>query len=680
MAPTFHHHPNRSVVSELGNDESEYTPEIDGIRAIAVLAVIFYHAGFSAFGGGYVGVDVFFVISGYLISGILFRALAKDSFSLLEFYERRMRRILPALFTVLLICIPVSWQFLMPAELNSFSNSLVASTLFSANLWFWRLPTGYFGHDTDLMPLLHLWSLAIEEQFYLLFPAAIIACWALGRRWILPAIVVAFSVSLLLYIATASLAPSASFYFLPMRAWELLMGAILAHYGATRLRAKTSERAKELLAIAGMICIILPIVIVQKYIGFPWLWAFPVTIGTVLVIAFAPASPLVGGLLAWRPLVGVGLISYSAYLWHQPLFAFGRIITFNAISTVHSLLLIGVAMLLAFLTWRFIETPFRNRTNFSRTQIFVGASAAMGALLAIGLAGWWTKGFPQRFAADDQVIAGMGLAYATELKNCMDPVTAAQPSAKRCTAGGKQPPTIALLGDSHAAASASALADALKGRPQSAILFTHAACPPVINDRVLVDDEYACGAYNRAALSSILADKKIHTIIIGARWTYYLKHTWFDNREGGIEAGPVETPSTSAQTKAMAFAFRDIVERLIRDGRRVVLIYPIPEQGWNVPDYLVMSKRLGRHVTEISTSYAIFHERNAASYAALDAIGDFPQITRLYPARHLCDSFVKNRCATTQRGQPLYFDDNHLSRTGAIVALPELAQIIDDSR
>jgi len=371
-----------------------YRREIDGLRALAVLPVILYHAGFAWIPGGFVGVDVFFVISGYLITSIIVAELETGRFTLAGFYERRARRILPALFLVLLVCLPVAWWLLLPAELVDFGKSLAAVAGFVSNILFW-LQTDYFAATAEQIPLLHTWSLAVEEQYYLLFPLLLLLTWGLGKRWVL---------GLLILIALLSLAwaewlwrqsVEANFYLLPSRAWELMLGALAAFY----LRQNRVEQGTfaQVASLLGLGMLLLAIFGLHQGIPFPSLYALLPTLGAVLLIVFATPATWVGQWLGNQVLVGIGLISYSAYLWHQPLFVFARI---QAIEEPSAGLMAGLSvltLLLAYVSWRWVEKPLRERSRFSRQQIFV--MAALGSLLFVAIGVWLVvmDGLPGRF-------------------------------------------------------------------------------------------------------------------------------------------------------------------------------------------------------------------------------------------------------------------------------------------
>ncbi len=652
--------------------QSQYRPEIDGLRAIAVLAVMLYHAGFSAFGGGYTGVDIFFVISGYLITGIIARGLDDQSFTWTGFIERRARRILPALFVMLAACVPVAWWFLLPDALESFSASLGTSALFVGNLYFWRIMGGYFGLTTDLMPLRHLWSLAVEEQYYLLFPPLLmLARWFAHLKREALAMVLLLA-SLVLCAMAGHMAPAANFYLLPMRAWEFLAGGLLALREMRVSRSEDASRRADAFAFMGVGAIIAPVFLLDQTSGFPWPWALPTVVGTALFIAFAHPSRGAGRMLALPPFVGIGLISYSAYLWHQPLIAFSRVISLNAPTPLELIAVLGGALGLATLSWRTVEQPFRQRDRFSRRAIVTSGMIGSVALATMGGAGWITHGAPERLTATDQALATMNADYVTRIERCMAIITAFTPPPAPCITGRAGPVRIAVLGDSHAAAIEPAVTDAANGAGVRAIHFAHAGCPPVLSADALTTAQQPCPVFNDGALCQIVANRAVTTVILAARWTAYIERSYYDNGEGGVELGTMGPPADAGQRATIAKSCRAVVDRLRAAGKRVILIYPIPEPGWDVPRTIVKAHLLGKAAPLLTTSSARFRARNANAYAALDAIGARPGLTQLYPARALCDTAVPGRCITMAGFTPLYFDDDHLSAEGARFALAEL--------
>jgi peptidoglycan/LPS O-acetylase OafA/YrhL len=371
----------------------KYRAEIDGLRTIAVIPVILFHAGISIFRGGYVGVDIFFVISGFLITSIIARELEENRFSIVKFYERRARRILPALFAVLLVSLPFAWALLMPDDLLDFGKSVVSVCLFVSNLYFWR-SSGYFDAAAEGKPLLHTWSLAVEEQYYVLFPLMLMVLWRLGRKRTFYIVCAMALGSLVMSEWAWRHAPTANFFLAPTRAWELFAGSICALW-----RLDKAERPNGPLAWLGLALIAFSIFVYDEHTPFPSVYALVPVVGTALIILFATSATRVGQLLSTRPMVAIGLISYSAYLWHQPILAFARHYWMSSLSPMFGLLLAAISLAVAYPSWRYIEAPFRRpaATGFNRKQIFGFAAAGLAGFAAIGAWGIATNGAMFRF-------------------------------------------------------------------------------------------------------------------------------------------------------------------------------------------------------------------------------------------------------------------------------------------
>lgn len=381
-----------------------YRPEIDGLRALAVVPVILFHAGFELFSGGYVGVDIFFVISGYLITTLLIADLDRGSFSLVDFYQRRARRILPALFLVILCCLPVAWVMLTPQAMEDFARSLVAAATFTSNILFWQ-QNGYFDSAAELKPLLHLWSLAVEEQYYILYPLLLMLIWRAGRWPLLVVLGVLAAASLAMASWGAYHSPKAAFYLLPTRGWELLLGAFCAFYLHRQVPARQSWHG--LAGILGIAMILLSVFLYDASTPTPGLSILLPTLGAALIILFTRQGSVAGALLSHRAMVGIGLISYSAYLWHQPLLAFAKI----QLGSVHlpmpyAAVLIVATFVLAVLSWRLVEQPFRNKRRFTTPRILWQSSLGLMVLVAVGSVALASQGNLYRYTSAQMRILG----------------------------------------------------------------------------------------------------------------------------------------------------------------------------------------------------------------------------------------------------------------------------------
>ena len=367
-----------------------YRREIDGLRAIAIIPVIFFHLGTKLFSGGFVGVDIFFVISGYLITSIILAEIEIGDFQLISFYERRARRILPPLFVIMVVSLPFAWFFLPQRNMKLFSETLVAVPTFMSNILFWKT-SGYFETPTELNPLLHTWSLAVEEQYYLLFPLFLITTWKFGKQKILITLFILACVSLFISQWASSTAPSFSFYMLPTRGWELLIGVFLAFYLQRKNRLE-NHLFSQLFSLIGFSLLLISFLFFSEKTPFPGFYAMVPTIGAALVILYANSQTVIGKLLGRRELVALGLLSYSAYLWHQPLLAFSRFIGFDTSSNYVLVILFIIIFVLSFFTWRYVERPFREKQKFSRKNIFSYAIFFSFLFIVMGIFGYFKNG------------------------------------------------------------------------------------------------------------------------------------------------------------------------------------------------------------------------------------------------------------------------------------------------
>lgn len=378
----------------------KYRAEIDGLRALAVVPVILFHAGFETFGGGFVGVDIFFVISGYLITTIIIEDLEKNRFRLIDFYERRSRRILPALFFVMLTFIPVSWMWMLPDPLENFGQSVVAATL-SANNILLYLTAGYWDLASEFKPLLHTWSLGIEEQYYIIFPFLLFATWRYGRSRALFFIIFLAAISFVFGEWLSRESPGAAFYLIHTRAWELLAGSIVAF-----VVQKQGVQKNNLLSLIGLLAIFFSVFTYNKTTPIAGVYTIVPVFGAILLILYADKETFIARILGSRALVAIGLISYSAYLWHQPLLAFAKIYRKTELTLSINITLIFTTFLLSYFSWRFIEKPFRNKSKISG-KIF-SAAILTSAIILIGFGysahksqGFLSRGFDYSVASPD---------------------------------------------------------------------------------------------------------------------------------------------------------------------------------------------------------------------------------------------------------------------------------------
>ncbi len=463
----------------IERDVIRYRPDIDGLRALAVLPVVFYHFQIWPFTGGFVGVDIFFVISGYLITSLIHGEMEQGSFTIVHFYERRIRRIFPALFAVIsaVACVAAA-ILLFPIDLIRFGHSVMATVVFGSNFLF-KNAAGYFDTVAERKPLLHTWSLAVEEQFYVLFPAMLYFLRRAGQRaqfWVIVAILVA---SLALAIYQVPHAPEAAFYLLPDRAWELMLGAVLA---IGNFPLPKQRWLREILALIGVALIAFAVFTYNTETPFPGWAAIPPCLGAALLIyAGSGGTSLIGAGLSSAPLVGVGLISYSFYLWHWPLRVFAQYALFRPLMLREKAALIVVSALLAFISWRFIERPFRGRNEFfSRRMIFTLAAVASVVLFAAGYAVTLNHGLTFRYPKNMQLILKQAIRKDPPKQDgCFGTPLFKSKDGLICTFGTHDvKPSFAFWGDSHATMLLPVIGDRALAAHKQGLFIKHGACRP----------------------------------------------------------------------------------------------------------------------------------------------------------------------------------------------------------
>ncbi len=384
----------------------KYRPDIDGLRALAVLPVILFHAGFATFSGGFIGVDVFFVISGYLITAIILAELEQGKFSIVNFYERRARRILPALFVIMLVSFIFGYFLLMPDEFKNLGQSLVATSLFSNNVLL-GITSGYWDLASEFKPLLHTWSLGVEEQYYVIIPVLLLIFWKIGKSSIVYLLWSIFFASLIFAVWFVNISPKWSFYLLPTRAWEICIGALAAIYSTKYSQLIENIKYSSHFSLLGLILILTSIFVFDSAVLSPGLLLLIPTIGAVLIIVFCRPNSIAFSVLGNRVVVFIGLLSYSLYLWHQPIFAYLRAYSVEYPSSFSFLALIPFVFLLSFITWKFVESPFRNKSLFSRNFVFLYSVLGTLVFILIGLYLNKSYGMASRVFYDGVVVADM---------------------------------------------------------------------------------------------------------------------------------------------------------------------------------------------------------------------------------------------------------------------------------
>ncbi len=642
--------------------------DIDGLRAVAILPVLLFHAHIPGVGGGFVGVDVFFVISGYLITGILLKDIARDRFSILRFYERRVRRIFPALMAMLAVVAAVSYARLLPQELRPLARSLIAATLFVSNIFFYR-QVGYFNGASELKPLLHTWSLAVEEQFYIFFPLYL---WAAFKKLSRPAVVKLTTALALASLALATWAawksPKAAFFLAPHRANELLIGALLA---LDAVPVPSRQRSRDLLSLAGLALIVGAVVGYSDATPFPGLTALLPCVGAGAIIhAGKDGRSLVGRWLGTRPMVFIGLISYSLYLWHWPILALARTCLMRPLTGLEVAGALGAAFLLAVLSWRFVERPFRGPDAVAgRRGIFALAGLAMLGCLAFGRLGY--SGAARRF---DRAT----LAAVTEPEDfdCLGRATS--PEANVCPIGAPAAahPTFAVWGDSHARVFYRHLDKLAAARGEAGLFFGSNGCAPLLGVR-LVESEAApgfsndCAAQNRNAFAAITGDPGIREVVLVARWPYYLWGTGFGadrfHRTAILDPGGARLSRPQIAERAVR-----TVQALLAAGKTVYLVETVPELTVDALAVCGRALLFHRSLAGFDQPRQPVEDRAAPLRAIADRLASEPGFHFVTTHDLFCDAAD---CRFQRDGRPLYVDNNHVGPLAGPLLEPRLAPI-----
>jgi peptidoglycan/LPS O-acetylase OafA/YrhL len=619
----------------------KYRREIDGLRAFAVIPVILYHADMGLIPGGFVGVDIFFVISGYLITTIILEDLDSGRFSILRFYERRLRRIAPALLFVCLACLPFAALWMLPSEFKAFGKGLFHTLLMVSNFELWG-DISYFAAKNELKPLLHTWSLSVEEQFYLFFPAVL---WGM-RHWRKPrgfyAVAALALSSLLLTWPISSFDPAANFYLPFTRIWEPAVGALLAIYGVQNIRL--AAWARSILASAGLAAIIACCLLLRSTAYYPGVATLAPCMGALLVIAFASPDNLAGRLLGMPWIVGIGLISYSLYLWHQPIFAFARLRWTDTPPAWLYLVLIGLTFVLAIFSYRFVETPFRRGDRIGRKTTVTLSGLMASLLIALGVYVAEADGFPGRdpglFAIREPSIGISSACNGAILATCVT-----DPS-----------PAMAVWGDSFAMHLVDGIIASVSPDEGSIMQLNMGKCGPFSDIAPALPDLPAewpmgCINHNAAVRAYLSSSSSMRYVVLASQFHTYLEDSRLMTSRGEIVDSDYEM-------------VRDDLEKTLgwlrSVGLKPVVFAPPPRSGRDFGlcvsrAYLLEMPSDGCAMTRA--------EQRAHDHAVLRLMTD---ISQRYPVVSL-ENYLCNQatCRVIDRDIPIYRDDGHFSKQGS---------------
>lgn len=637
----------------------KYRAEIDGLRALAVVPVILFHAGFELFSGGFVGVDVFFVISGYLITTILIEDIENKRFSIINFYERRARRILPVLFFVMLVCIPFAWMWMLPNQMKDFSQSFVAVSLFASNIFFWRESGGYFAAAAEEKPLLHTWSLAVEEQYYVLFPIFLFLAWRFGKNRVFWMIVVMATISLLFSEWGWRNKAIANFYLAPTRAWELFAGSLAAF-----IVQKQGVKKSNSLALLGLAAIVFSIFYYDESTPFPSFYALMPVIGAAFIILFAQQDTFVNIFLKVKPMVVIGLISYSAYLWHFPVFAFQKVLWLEH-DFFRSLLSISFIFFLSYLSWRFIEKPFRIM-NLSKVFVFINSIVIAALFITLGVFGTTSEGFKGRFEHEftQNIYFDMKLSNT----NCKDKYPELFSSFECSLTDKENLPSIAVVGDSHSLI----LYESLKEKMpyKNIIRLKYASCFPFVNDELLHRTENCIEAQKR--LKYFLSiNPQIEVVILSGYWGYLMSGGFSDE---GIN-WRIHDKINNDDVRTFVINAKEFFEETNIPQRQFYLIQDYPDLDFSpercnktlLPVLRIRSKRC-------SMSYEKYSQRQQiVEPVMMKILGSYQNIHYVNVTKIFCNI---EKCHIVANGKDLYSDGDHLNMSGGNLVVSELMKIM----
>jgi peptidoglycan/LPS O-acetylase OafA/YrhL len=651
-----------------------YRADIDGLRAIAILSVVAYHVSEHLLPGGFVGVDMFFVISGFLISSLIFKELDNGGFKFGDFYIRRIRRIFPALLLMMIASLVAGRYILAPSEYAQLSKHVAGGSAFVANLVQW-LEAGYFDTDAQLKPLLHLWSLGIEEQFYILWPIAAVLLW---RHRFGTAVQFLIFFSFLFSIWRTPHHPVGAFYLPIGRAWELLVGSLLAyqqheyreaderlHSLKFGISVSAQIYLKDVASLASVALLALSFLIISSRSQFPGWWPLLPCVATALLIWAGEAAWFNAHILSLKPVVFIGLISYPLYLWHWPLLSFIRILSSNEPPFWARLAAAAVALLLAAITYRLVESPLRS-SRLSRGAI---VAVLCSAMLALGTLGLYTY---LRYQKTSPRTSNFLVA------NCGPFLAADSPLFRYCRIVGKptQRKTFVVWGDSHANSWLAAMAAVASAKHAKLIEISHPGCPPILGVRrsLSTGQAEACSSFDLAA-SAVDTIRRLEPaqIFLAARWSLYTKGLRSHGRlveNTYLTSDPHGEATPQTSESALRTGLENTLQQLAKISP-VAVIKTVPTLKESI------DSGLARNPRGFEPTLAEYRSYEAVPNAIIDeAATHIPRVSAFDPGTILC----VQKCRATLNGKLLYEDDSHLSDAGALLFTSALSNLIERSR
>ena len=659
-----------------------YRPEIDGLRAVAVLSVIFYHAQIfvqevQILKGGFIGVDIFFVISGYLITSLIIKELIQNGkIDFIYFYQRRIRRIIPALLIVIIFTIPFAWIYLLPSDFIDFTKSIIYSLGFSSNYYFHFLGQEYGAKDGLVIPLLHTWSLSVEEQYYILAPICILLIFNYFKKKLEIILILMFVLSLILSTWASNNYPSLSFYSLFTRLWEIIFGSLIAWREFNSKHFFKMNKYQKLLPTTGSILILYALFFFDDNTLHPSIYTLLPILGVSCIICFAEKNEIITKILSSKLFVAIGLISYSLYLWHYPIFSFARIAEFTEGIYLRKIYIALIILILSILTYFFIERPFRNKKIISNKILITSIFSSILILIFFSFFVIKKNGIESRFPK----------MFVKKLKADYDKIE----YYNKGTSGN-----VVLVGDSHADAIGYKLNEKLKDNDYSLYRFKTSF---YLNNFNFIDiktkkiiKEFK---EQNKEIDNFLNTNKDLIVVYHLRWSLRFLETNFDGEEGYKEftneedkyfnyLEPIGIKNSNRQERLVYLekGIKRQINEIIKKKHKLILVYPVPEMGFYPPSLLWSKYKKNKFkdskIDILSTSYEVYKKRHSEIFRILDSIKD-ENIYRVFPHKFFCNAIIEGRCVANDLNDLYYYDLDHVSLKGSKLIVDDIWKVIQN--